>query len=90
VLLGLTKQEIKDRPWIIPAKDYLPGTIEGQLLCYADRFHSKHPTFNDYDTFLNRLKKDLPLQADKFESLSNRFGIPDIAALADKYNQSIR
>jgi uncharacterized protein len=90
VLLGLTKQEIIDNPWILPARDYEPDTIEGELLCYADRFHSKHPAFNAYDTFLQGLKKSLPLQAAKFEAWSKRFGIPDIDALAKKYNQTVR
>jgi uncharacterized protein len=90
VLLGLTKQEIIDTPWILPARDYEPDTIEGQLLCYADRFHSKHPTFNAYGSFLEGLKKSLPLQAAKFEVWSKRFGIPDIDALAKTYKQSVR
>lgn len=90
VLLGLTKQEIVDTPWVLPARDYEPDTIEGKLLCYADRFHSKHPTFNAYDSFLQGLKQGLPLQAAKFEAWSKRFGIPDIDTLAKKYNQAVR
>ena len=90
VLLGLTKQEIIDKPWPLPARDYVPSTIEGELLCYADRFHSKHPTFNDYDTFLAKLKESLPQQAAKFEAWSKRFGMPDVQALAEKYGQPIR
>ena len=90
VLLGLTKQEIIDTPWVLPARDYEPDTIEGELLCYADRFHSKYPTFNAFDTFLDKLKSNLPLQAAKFEAWSKRFGIPDIELLADKYNQPVR
>lgn len=90
ILLGLTKQEIIDTPWVLPARNYEPDTVEGELLCYADRFHSKHPTFNAYDSFLEGLKKSLPLQAAKFETLSERFGIPDIDSLAKKYKQPIR
>lgn len=90
VLLGLTKQEIIDKPWPLPARDYEPKTIEGQLLCYADRFHSKHPTFNSYDTFLKQLRSGLPLQAEKFEKWSKRFGLPDIDTFAKKYQQPIR
>ncbi len=89
VLLGLTKQEIIDKPWYLPEHDYEPKTLEAELLCYADRFHSKHPTFNSYDTFLNNLKRELPLQAKKFELWSKRFGLPDIDTMAKKYNQPI-
>ena len=90
ILLGLSKQEIVEKPWPLPARDYLPSTIEGELLCYADRFHSKHPTFNAYDTFFAKLKESLPQQAAKFEAWSKRFGIPDIETLAKKYNQPVR
>ena len=90
ILLGLTKQEIIDTPWYLPEHDYEPKTIEGELLCYADRYHSKRPSFNAFDTFLDRLKRSLPLQAAKFELWSKRFGIPDIDLLANKYEQSVR
>lgn len=90
VLLGLSKKEILEKPWPLPARDYVPETIEGRLLCYADRFHSKNPTFNDFESFADRLQKDLPEQAEKFRAWSKEFGIPDVAALAKKYNQPIR
>lgn len=90
VLLGLSKAEIVSKPWPLPERSYEPQSIEGQLLCYADRFHSKHPTFNAFDTFLDKLKQNLPLQAEKFELWSSRFGVPDIPAMAERYNQPIR
>lgn len=90
VLLGLSKQEIIEKPWPLPARDYIPRSIEGELLCYADRFHSKKPIFNAYDTFLAHLKRNMPKQAVKFEEWSKRFGLPDIEALARKYQQPIR
>ncbi len=90
VLLGLSKQEIIDKPWYLPEHDYQPSTIEGELLCYADCFHSKHPTFNSYQTYLNGLRQNLPIQGDKFALWSKRFGIPDIDSLAYKYSQPVR
>lgn len=90
ILLGLSKQEILDKPWPLPARDYIPESIEGELLCYADRFHSKQPVFNSYETFLEGLKQDLPIQAARFEAWAQKFGIPDISSLADKYHQPIR
>jgi uncharacterized protein len=91
-LLGLSKAEITqlDSQFIVPAKDYTPQTIEAELLCYADRFHSKHPTFNDPDTFLARLTDNLPIQAERYTKYMQRFGRPDIALLAKKYDHPIR
>ncbi len=74
----------------LPSKDYEPQTIEGRLLCYADRFHSKKPIFNSFDYFYNRLSDNLPNQAKKFKEWSEDFGIPDLDTLAVKYNHPIR
>jgi uncharacterized protein len=92
ILMGLSKAEITDptSQWVLPARDYLPSTVEGELLCYGDRFHSKYPAFNAYDTFLKRLQKDLPIQAARFAADAKRFGVPDVPALAQKYHQPIR
>ncbi len=90
VLLGLTKQEIRKGSWQLPYRDYEPTSIEGRLLCYADRFHSKHPVFNSFNSFIKRLEKDLPLQAKKFEAWSKEFEIPDIGKFAEKYKHPVR
>src|SRR5574338_446382 len=42
VLMGLSAVEIKEIGFALPNRDYIPQTIEAELLCYADRFHSKH------------------------------------------------
>lgn len=89
LFLGLSEKEIAEKPWPLPARDYIPDSIEGELLCYADRFHSKKPTFNSYEAFLARLQEDMPKQATKFEVWSKRFGLPDLKALAEKYGQPI-
>lgn len=90
VLLGLSKEEIMDKQLPIPARDYVPETIEGRLLCYADRFHSKNPRFNSFDSFSSHLENAFPEQAEKFKVWSEEFGIPDVEALSKKYEHPIR
>ena len=90
VLMGLTKEEIIANHFALPQKDYTPASLEGQLLCYADRFHSKHPTFNAYKPFLAHLSKDLPEQAAKLQAAAVEFGIPDIEVLAQKWGHPVR
>lgn len=90
VLLGLTKEDIERQRWALPRHDFTPKTLEARLLCYADRFHSKTPHFNSAEKFLERLSKDLPNQANKFKDWMEEFGVPDVAALAQKYNHPIR
>ncbi len=90
VLMGLTSEEIKQAGMSLPYRDYVPSSIEGDILCYADRFHSKKPVFNSFDSFYKRLSDGLPAQARKFKELSEKFGIPDIEALAKKYGHPIK
>lgn len=41
---GLTARQVKELNLPIPVKDYLPETLEEQVICYADKFFSKsHP-----------------------------------------------
>ena len=38
---GITVADIDDRHLPLPRRDYLPETIEEQIICYADKFYSK-------------------------------------------------
>lgn len=38
---GLTKEVILQNGWNLPARDFLPETLEEQLICFADKFFSK-------------------------------------------------
>ncbi len=38
---GLTKEQILANGWNLPVKDFVPETIEEQLICFADKFYSK-------------------------------------------------
>lgn len=92
VLLGLTEEEIRQKGMALPYRSFEPQTIEARLLCYADRFSSKGNgiVINSYESFLTRLKKDFPLQSEKFEAWAGEFGIPDTEALAKKHAHPIR
>jgi uncharacterized protein len=38
---GLTKEAIEANGWNLPVMDFIPETIEEQLICFADKFYSK-------------------------------------------------
>lgn len=38
---GLTKEQILRKGWPLPARDFVPVTMEEQLICFADKFYSK-------------------------------------------------
>lgn len=41
---GITKEEIVQQGLPLPLQDFLPETLEEQIICYADKFYSKsHP-----------------------------------------------
>ena len=41
---GITRQQIEQQQLPLPVADYVPETLEEQLVCYADKFFSKsHP-----------------------------------------------
>lgn len=41
---GLTREQIVRQQLPLPAEDFVPETLEEQLICYADKFYSKsHP-----------------------------------------------
>jgi uncharacterized protein len=93
LLLGISEAEIRNsvgRAWALPTHDYTPQSVEAELLCYADRFHSKNPVFNAFEPFLDGLRQRMPDQAKKLEAMAERFGVPDITALAKKYSHPVR
>lgn len=38
---GITKEEIERNHLPLPPKDYMPETLEEEIICYADKFFSK-------------------------------------------------
>ena len=38
---GLTKEQIAREGWPLPVRDFVPVTLEEQLICFADKFYSK-------------------------------------------------
>lgn len=89
VLMGVSAQEIKQRNWKLPYVDFRPETEIGELLCYADRFHSKQPQFNHPERFVEHLSKDLPGQAQKFQAALEKYGRPDVESLAKTYDHPL-
>ena len=48
---GITKQAIVDNGWNLPVKDFVPETLEEQLVCFADKFYSKTRHLNEPRSF---------------------------------------
>ena len=48
---GLTKDVIERNGWNLPVKDFVPETLEEQLICFADKFFSKTKFLHEPRTF---------------------------------------
>lgn len=48
---GLTKEVIERNGWNLPVKDFVPETLEEQLICFADKFFSKTKFLREPRTF---------------------------------------
>ncbi|GAA1898620.1 HD domain-containing protein [Lapillicoccus jejuensis] len=89
VLMGLSADDIRASGMLLPVRDYAPQGVVAELLCYADRFHSKRPCFNDPERFAAGLEASLPRQAALFRVAQQRFGPPDVEGLARRYGHPV-
>ena len=48
---GLLKEQVQANGWNLPVKDYVPETVEEQLICFADKFYSKTKYLEQRRTF---------------------------------------
>ena len=72
---GLTKQQIIYQSLPLPHEDFLPETLEEQIICYADKFFSKtHPEIEKpYERALKSIEKFGEEGAERFKQWHERF-----------------
>ena len=64
----------------------IPISLEEEIVSYADNFHSKgHPGFNSFEESMEEMIKINPDYGVILERFKNKFGIPDLKELEDKY-----
>ncbi len=89
--VGITKAEVLAENLPLPPDDYMAYTLEEKLVMYADKFHSKTPTFHSFDTYLENLKK-FPNAENKqatFDLFAKMFGQPNLSPLLKKYHMPL-
>ena len=66
---GLAKQQIISQSLPLPPEDFLPETLEEQIICYADKFFSKtHPEVEkSYERALKSIEKFGEEGAERFK-----------------------
>ena len=93
--LGLTKEYIVRTSLPLPHIDLSPATKEERLVLYADKFHSKSnpPRFNyfeSYKDFIASLDGTDGEYMQKFDTLAQEFGMPELESLAEEYGYEIK
>ncbi|GAA1596891.1 HD domain-containing protein [Kribbella sancticallisti] len=82
--VGLTRDDIQRQRLPLPPGDFLPESVEEELVLYADKFHSKRGAgvFVSADTYATSVRRFGPDNVRRFAALRQRYGVPDLGALA--------
>lgn len=87
--VGLSKNDIVAQTLPLPAEDFLAETIEEKIIMYADKFHSKTPKFNTYESYAKTVARFGNGKERTFQEFKEQFGLPDLLPLAKKYGDPI-
>lgn len=89
--VGLTKEDIIKSGLDLPHEDFLADTPEEELAMYADKFHSKKdsPRFNSFESYKKTVKEFGDDKEERFEAMADKFGLPDLDTLSQKWHQPI-
>lgn len=89
--VGITRDDVREQQLPLPDCDFVPATGEEELVMYADKFHSKStpPRFLTAATFTERIARFGPAKAKSFAALVDRYGEPDLTALAAEFGHRI-
>lgn len=73
---GLHKEQIVANGWSLPVQDFLPESLEEQLICFADKFYSKTKflhTSRTLEQVVESMRKISDLSAAKIEKWASIF-----------------
>lgn len=84
--IGLTKEDIQNLKINASIKDYIPITLEEEILCFADKFHSKYPAFSTFAEKRGSLLKYGEINGLMMDRFRMKFGLPNLKQLQKKYD----
>lgn len=90
--IGLTARMVQDQDLPLPVADYVPVTLEQDLVMYADKFHTKSDPaeFVGFDRCIRRAAKHGEANAQGMRDLIDRYGMPPVEAGAAEYGMVLR
>lgn len=89
--VGLTKEQVIAQKLPLPYADYLPLTVEQEIVMVADKYNSKSipPRFLTVDSYRRKAARFGESNARKWMKLVEKYGEPNIAVLADRFNMRV-
>lgn len=90
--VGITRSEVVAQGLPLPPDDYMPKTIEQEIVMYADKFHTKSDPMQFVSLKAARASAARfgMSNATRFDNLVARYGVPDLESLSHEYGMSIR
>lgn len=86
--VGINSEQIIKENIPLEKKDYIPITLEEEIVAYADNFHSKNPVcFNDYEQEKKEIEGFDQNSGIIFDRFRRKFGVPDLKKLEKKYKK---
>ncbi|HET9656826.1 MAG TPA: HDIG domain-containing protein [Kineosporiaceae bacterium] len=90
--VGISRADILAQGLPLPVADYLPESVEEELVSYADKFHSKTmpPVFVTADSYAAQVRRFGQDKAARFAAMRDRYGEPDLGPLAAGYGHAVK
>lgn len=90
--VGITRSEVIAQNLPLPPDDYMPRTVEQEIVMFADKFHTKSnpPDFVSLSAARKSAARFGKTNASRFDSAAQRYGTPDLEPLAQEYGMRIR
>lgn len=89
--VGLTREQVAAQELPLPLDDYVPMNLEQETVMVADKYHSKSvpPKFLTVDAYTERAARFGEDNRRRWLDLVEKYGVPDVGALAAKYNMRL-
>jgi uncharacterized protein len=90
--VGIARQQVIDQGLPLPPEDYLPRTLEQEIVMYADKFNSKSnpPSFITQERQSKRAARFGEDNLLRWRALVDRYGVPDIIGMAERYHMPVK
>ncbi|WEV42098.1 HD domain-containing protein [Bifidobacterium sp. ESL0682] len=89
--VGLTREQVVAQGLPLPPADYVPMNLEQEVVMVADKYNSKSipPRFLTAEAYARKARRFGPANERQWLDLVKKYGVPDIPALAKKFDMKL-